>query len=651
MTPVADQPRVRVVFGGLMLVLFLAALDQTIVATALPTIVGDFGGIEHISWVVSAYLLGQTAVTPLYGKLGDLYGRKRVLQSAIVLFMLGSALCGAAQSLPMLIAFRAIQGLGGGGLIVLAQASIGDVVSPRERGRYQGLFGAVFGVSSVLGPLLGGVFVESLSWRWIFYVNLPVGAVAFAVLGATLPASAPRARPAIDYLGAALLAGALGGIVLITSLGGNTWGWGSAQVLAVGAAVIVLLASFIRVENHASEPVLPLRLFRNRVFAVASAVGLIVGFALFGAVTFLPLFFQTVNGAGATESGLRLIPLMAGLLVTSIGSGQIISRVGRYKAFPIVGTAVMVLGFLLLSTMDPSTGVVRAAFDLLVLGLGLGCVMQVLVLAVQNAVDYSDLGVATSGAMLFRSVGGALGTAVFGAIFSSRLATNLAAELGARGHSLAAGGGRISPARLHELPPPVRSAYLSAFTDSLSTVFVVAAAVAFLGFALSWLMPERPLRATAGATTVADGLAAPRAPDSLAEIERALGIMVQRDAGRRMYERLAERADVDLPAVAVWSLVRVSEGRDPVSLGERHGVPAERVAAGLERLQAERLVGHTAEGDRALTQDGVVVLDRLVKARRERLCEHLEGWSPDQHRELALTLDRLARELVGEERV
>ena len=624
----APQPRVRVVFGGLMLVLLLAALDQTIVATALPTIVGDFGGIEHISWVVSAYLLGQTAVTPLYGKLGDLYGRKRVLQSAIVLFLVGSALCGAAQSLPMLIAFRAIQGLGGGGLIVLTQAAIGDVVPPRERGRYQGLFGAVFGVSSVLGPLLGGVFVENLSWRWIFYVNLPVGLVALVVLGATLPATAQRARPAIDYLGAGLLAAALSGIVLITSLGGNTWGWGSPQVLGVGAVALICFAAFVRVERRAAEPVLPLRLFRNRVFAVASAVGLIVGFALFGAVTFLPLFFQTVNGAGATESGLRLIPMMAGLLVTSIVSGQLISRLGRYKVFPIAGTAVIVVGFLLLSTMDPQTGAVRAALDLLVLGFGLGCVMQVLVLAVQNSVDYTDLGVATSGAVLFRAVGGALGTAVFGAIFANQLASNLAVELGARGQSLAAGGGRISPAKLHELPPPVHSAYLTAFTDSLSMVFVVAAAVAAVGFALSWLLPEKPLRATAATTGVADSLAAPRAPDSLAEIERALGVLSHRDTRRRMYERLGERAGVDLPPAGVWALVRISEGRD--------------------RLDSDELVGRTETGDRALTPAGVDVLDRLVAARRERLCEHLEGWSPDQHEELARTLNRLARDLVGE---
>jgi DNA-binding MarR family transcriptional regulator len=419
----------------------------------------------------------------------------------------------------------------------------------------------------------------------------------------------------------------------------------------VAGTSLVLLATFVLVERRATEPVLPLRLFRNRVFAVGASISLIVGFSLFGAVTFLPLFFQTVNGAGPTESGLRLIPMMAGLLVTSIGSGQVISRVGRYKAFPILGTAVMVLGFILLSTMDTHTGGVRAALDLLVLGLGLGCVMQVLVLAVQNAVDYTDLGVATSGAMLFRSIGGALGTAAFGAIFANRLSSDLVAKIGARADAVTGSGARLDPQQLHALPRPVHAAYLSAFTDALSTVFVVAAAIAALAFALSWLMPERPLRATAGASGVADGLAAPRAPDSLAEIERALGVLARRDARRRMYERLAERAGLDMPPASVWSLVRISEGLDPVELARIHDLPADRVASGIERLESDRLVGrHPASGMRALTPAGEEVLDRLVAARRERLREHLEGWSPDQHEELARVLTRLARDLVGDAR-
>jgi DNA-binding MarR family transcriptional regulator/MFS family permease len=333
---------------------------------------------------------------------------------------------------------------------------------------------------------------------------------------------------------------------------------------------------------------------------------------------------------------------MGGVLITSIGSGQVISRVGRYKAFPIIGTALVVIGFLLLSTMDTRTGGARAALDLLVLGLGLGCVMQVLVLAVQNAVDYSDLGVATSGALLFRSIGGAIGTATFGAIFS---------------HELASSGGRLDPAQVRALPVAAQAAYLQKFTDSLSTVFLVAAAIGVLAFVLSWLLPERPLRATAAASGLSDGLAAPRAPDSLAEIERALGALARRDARRRMYSDLAARAGVDLPPAGVWGLVRISEGHDPVVLAQRHDVPMDRVVGGLELLESEGLVGRRpngdgdGEGDLALTADGTATLDRLVAARRERLCEQLEGWSPDEHEELARVLTRLARDLVGDARV
>jgi len=491
--------RRRLIFGALLLVLFIASLDQTIVATALPTIVGDLGGLQHLSWVVTAYLLASTVVAPLYGKLGDLYGRKHVLQAALALFLLGSALCGLSQSMTELIAFRAVQGLGGGGLIVVAMAVVGDLVAPRERGRYQGLFGGVFGVATVAGPLLGGSFVDNLSWRWIFYINLPLGAIAMAVIASAFQSRPTTERHAIDFLGTIVLAAGLSGVILYTSLGGTTYAWDAPAMLAAIIGGAALLALFPFVEARAAEPILPPELFRNATFRTTSAIGFVVGFALFGSVTFVPLYLQVVRGHTATQSGLLMTPMMLGLLVTGIASGLLISRYGRYRPFPIIGTALAAAALFLLARLDVSTPTWNAAVYLLILGLGLGLVMQVLVLAAQNAVDQRLLGVATSGASLARQIGGSVGVSVFGAIFTNRLGQELAHRL-PRGVRVPA---HTSPTLVRHLPPVIHEVYVAAYAAALHPVFLTAGGVMLVAFGLSWLLRDVPLRETAAPDALA----------------------------------------------------------------------------------------------------------------------------------------------------
>ncbi len=496
--------RVLAIIGALMLGMLLAALDQTIVSTALPTIVADLHGGSHIAWVVTAYILAATVSTPLWGKLGDQYGRKGFFQASIVIFLVGSILSGLSDSMVMLIACRAIQGLGGGGLMVGAQAIVGDVVAPRDRGRYQGLFGAVFGVASVIGPLLGGIFVDGPGWRWIFYVNIPIGAIALAVVAARVPGRLSRIHHDIDYIGIVVLSLGVTALVLLTSLGGTTYRWGSPPIVILGVAGGVLLVVFALIERNAKEPVLPLHLFSIRTFWVASTVGFIIGFAMFGAITFLPLFFQVVKGATPTTSGLLLLPLMAGLLVVSIGSGQIIARTGRYRAFPIAGTALITVGLYLLSRLTPSSNGLEQSAFLVLLGIGLGSVMQVLVLVTQNAVPHSELGVATSGATFFRSIGGSFGAAIFGAIFSNVLVGKLATQLHGVHLPSTVTSTSITPAALAMLPKAVHDAFITAYSGSTQVVFLVAVPVGFLAFVFSWLLPHVELRGRATPASTAE---------------------------------------------------------------------------------------------------------------------------------------------------
>ncbi|AZM47634.1 MFS transporter [Streptomyces sp. WAC 06738] len=490
----APPRNVRVIMLGLMITMMLAMLDNLIVGTAMPTIVGELGGLNHLAWVVTAYTLAIAVSTPLWGKFGDLYGRKGIFMSSIVLFLIGSALSGMAQDMGQLIAFRAVQGLGGGGLIVGVMAIIGDLVPPRERGRYQGMMAAVMGIATIGGPLVGGTITDHLGWRWAFYINLPLGAVSLFVISAVLHLPKKRIKARVDYTGAALLSVGLTALVLVTSWGGTEYDWGSAQIIGLAVLGAAALAAFGWAETRAVEPIIPLRIFRNANFTLMNVIGFIVGFVMFGGVTFLPLFQQSVQGASATNSGLLLLPMMLPVMVVSLFVGRATTRTGRYKIYPIIGGAALIAGMYLLSTMDTGTSRLTSGIYMAVMGAGLGFMIQMSMLVGQNSLEMRDMGAGSSTITLTRTIGGSFGVALMGAIFSSRVADTMAEEAGPAGEKAAGSGGQLTPERIEQLPAQIKEAYLNAVSHGTHQVFLWGAAIAALAFLASWFVKEVPLR-------------------------------------------------------------------------------------------------------------------------------------------------------------
>ena len=654
-SPTASRRQINIVFAAILLGMLLAALDQTIVSTALPTIVADLGGAGHMTWVVTAYLLAETVATVLAGKFGDLFGRKLVFQVSTVVFVVGSALCGIATDMLVLIGARVVQGIGAGGLMVTAMALIADVIPLRDRGRYQGALGAVFGITTVVGPTLGGLFTDHLSWRWAFYINVPVAVVVLLLSARALPSLRSPGRPVIDYAGIGLIAAGASGLILALSWGGNEYDWDSPVIIGLFLAAVVTLAGFVAVERRAAEPMLPMHLFGNSVFVVCSALSFIVGFAMLGAMTFLPTYLQFVDGVSATDSGVRTLPMVAGLFLTSILSGTLISRTGRYKVYPIAGGAVMTLGLYLMSTMDRDTGAGWESLYMFVLGAGIGLSMQVLTIAVQNTVPYADLGTATSGVTFFRTLGSSFGTAVFGTLYGNHLGPELGAAITAAQVPPAAAE---SPEALRALPIGQALPIINAYADSVTYVFRWVVPVAALAFFIAWLLREVPLRdsARAAVSDVGEGFSAPAPDDRVLQLERAISDTIRRTGGRSALNDVLAASGGALTTAQAWAVSQThfhtsARGHAELpAIARAHRLPHEvlqPVFTDLSRVGYARLDGETVH----LTEAGQAQLERIEQAWRQWLDARLDDITladPDDRALLDQALAKIAAKLVDE---